>query len=545
MTDLGGAGSAPGTTPSGPTVTAACASAPVDVPVAFLLRMTGPQYLNTERALFNQPQLALPLEAGDTTVISQLEAQKIDDAAAAAVATGGHHALVPCDFTGAGSDACAQGFIDAFGQRAFRRPVTSDEEAWLMGVYHGALATQEVSPPFSFEEAVDIVAQVIIEAPQHLYISAQGVDDASLPPGLRRMTGYERATRLSYALTNTTPDDTLLAAAASGALDTTPGLRDQAQRLLDSPAGHELTKAFAASYLTIDATVKLPALEALPKDPARFPFDSPALRSAMRTESEALYESIFYAAGGSFSKLMTSTDAYVNQPLAELYGVSNGPQDATTFAWVTLVATQRAGLFTRAAFLTQYANQDYQSPIRRGVHLFKQTLCQVLGPPPPNVDMTPPAATQMSNQSLSVRQQTELRTSPALCTSCHAQFNPMGFALGHYDAMGAWELADTGTNPDGTSFSALVDSTADMPGTDLKGTLTGGVDLSQKLASSTEALDCMASRWFSTLQGRPQAPQDACTLAAISSGFKQSSDMHAMVLDAVTSAPSLYVRVSP
>jgi hypothetical protein len=322
-------------------------------------------------------------------------------------------------------------------------------------------------------------------------------------------------------------------------------MRAQAQRLLDAPAGHALVKSFASSYAGIDATTALPALEDLPKDATRFPYDNLALRQAMRTETEALYDKVFFAPNGSFAEAMTSTDSYVNGPLATLYGLSNGPTDATTFAWMSLNPTQRGGLFTRAAFLAENATQDFESPIRRGVHLFKLTLCQQVPPPPPNVNNVPPTPGQSGGQALSVRQQTELRTSPAFCSSCHSQFNPIGFSLGNYDAMGAWQSNESGSTPDGGTFSVPVDATATVGGTDIAGTITSGVGLSQKLAASAEAQDCMAQQWFTYAMGRGPAPEDACTVSSFTHAFEQSGDMHALVLDVVTSVPSQYVRQGP
>jgi hypothetical protein len=504
--------------------------------------MNGVQILNTERVLFHQPSMQLTLEAGDSTNITELEAEKIGDAALALVGTGGHDAYASCDVHGAGSDACARAFIDAFGQKAFRRPLGTDESAWLFGVYQSTKSLTGVSPAITFQEAIDVVAQVIVQSPQHLYVSAQGVSDPTLPAGVNRMTGYERATRLAYTLTNSTPDDVLIAAATSGALDTADGVRTQAARLLDAPSGHAIVKNFGASYAGINATLSLPALENLPKDPARFPYDNPALRSAIRAESEAFYERIFYAGGNAFGALMTSTDAYVNAPLAKIYGVQNAPADASTFAWVTLDASERAGLFTRIGFLAEFANQRYESPIRRGLHIYRDTLCQAVPPPPPNVNTTPPAPTQNGSGVLSVRQQTEQRTSPAFCTSCHGQFDPIGFTFDNYDAMGAWQATNTGTTAAGMAFSVPVDSSVNVTNSDLAGMVTGAVALSAKMAESREARDCMTKKWFTYIQNRAPAQEDSCTVAGIASAFASSSDMHALVIDVMASAPGLYVR---
>lgn len=522
-----------------------CLNAPVDVPFVPLQRMNGTQLLNTERAIFAQPSLTLTLESGESTNITQLEAEKINDAAETLIATRGHDAYAPCDVHGAGSDACAQTFIQMFGEKTFRRPLAPDELTWLTGVFNDARNIPDVDPPISFEEAIDVVAQVILQSPQHLYISALGVADNTLPAGIHRTTTFERATRLAYTLTNSTPDDALIAAAKSGALDAIEGLRLEAGRLLDGPGGHTIVRHFGASYAGINPTVSLPALETLPKDPTRFPFDSPALRSAIRTETEALFERVLYGnggGGGSFSELMTTTDAYVNGPLAELYGVSGGPEDENTVAWVSLDHAQRAGLFTRAGFLAEFANQLYQSPIRRGVHIYRDTLCRVVPPPPPNVNTTPPAPSNDGPEALSVRAQTEQRTSSTFCNSCHGQFNPIGFTFEQYDAMGRWQTMDTGTTPAGTAFSVPVDANVNIAVSDLAGMVSGGVGISEKLAESREARDCMVKQWFTQMMGRTPDQEDTCTVAQLNHTFADSSDLHALVVDVMASAPTLYVR---
>ncbi|MFO0726303.1 MAG: DUF1592 domain-containing protein [Myxococcota bacterium] len=519
-----------------------CQGAPVNVPYVALDRLNGAQILNTERAIFQQPSMTLALESGDTTSITQLEVEKLGTAAAALVETKGHDRYAPCDVDGAGSDSCADGFIHAFGEKAFRRPLSAEEVSLLSGVYQRTRALPDLSPPISFREAIDVVAQVILQSPQHLYKGAIGVNDASLPAGLKRTTGYERATRLSYALTNSTPDDQLLEAAKTGALDTVEGLKAAVRRLLDLPGGHAIVRHFGSSYAGINATVSLPALESLPKDSTRFPMDDPALRSAIRTETEALFEKVFYQSGDTFSALMTSNDAYVNGPLAQLYGVAGGPSDESTFAWVKLDPSQRAGIFTRAGFLAEFANQRYQSPIRRGVHLYRDTLCRTVPPPPPNVNTTPPAPSQDGSQALSVRAQTEHQTSATFCNSCHGQFNPLGFAFEHYDAMGAWQTTDTGTTANGSHFTVPVNADVTITVSDLAGTISGGVGFSEKLAESHEARDCMAKQWFKTMMGRAPAVEDTCTVSQLAKGFSTSSELMSLVVDVMTSAPALYVR---
>ncbi len=523
----------------------ACAVAPVDVPVAPLRRLNAEEYRHTAGRLFST-SVPLTLETTDAPILTALEVEKFHGAASTLVATKGHHRFAPCLPSGTQDRACVERFIQDFGLRAFRRPVTAEEQAWLVGVYERTRALPELAPGqpanITFQEALDTVAQVMVQAPQHIFLREEGEPDATLPAGLKRLTGFERATRLSYLLTSDMPDEPLLAAAGAGALDAPEGIREQANRLLETPAGKATVRRFAARYLDLDVSVNHPSLETNPKDAARFPFDSPTLRAAMRKESESLFERVFYDEGARFETLLTSTRALVTPQLAALYGVPF-PSGGQPEAWVELDASQRSGVFTRAAFLTQKANQRYQSPIHRGVHLYKRVLCQPLGPPPPNANNVP-AIPGSTGAALSTRQLTEVKTQDAACRGCHIRINPLGYTLEHYDAMGRWQTQDTGTTSAGTPFAVDIDANValEFP---FSGTVNGGVELSRQLSQSPLAQGCMAERWFSEVTQREVAAEDFCSVYKLQAAFKKSGDMRALVLDVITSAPALYTRTPP
>jgi hypothetical protein len=517
----------------------ACAQAPVTAAAAGLKRLTATQLINTERDLFSSPTLEFAVHAGHEPVVTLLEVDKLNAAVHALIATGKHLAFSPCDVKGSGSEACAQGFIRALGQKAFRRPVSADEVTWLTDTWRKARAVSLV-PAITFEESLGVVAEVMLQSLPHLYLRPVGVVDGTLPAGLRTLDGYERASQLSYLLLDSMPTPALFAAAASGELDTADGVRTHARALLDGPSGRKVVRDFASHYLGLDATELHPSLEDNPKSATRFPFDTPELRAAMRTESAALFEASFSESGDTFASLMTSNRAFVNGPLASLYGVTG--VTGNTFRWVDLDATQRAGLFTRAAFLSITASQEYQSPIHRGVFVLRDTLCQVVAPPPPDVDNTP---LKPVTGALSIRQLTDGRTQGAECIGCHAQFNPIGYTLENYDAFGRWQVADTGKLPDGTPFSTPVDSTATIVVSDLQGTVSGGRELSEKLAHSAMARDCMATQWFHRIIGRAPVAEDACTVARLRADFRKTGDLKTLVLDTVTSPSALLLEESP
>ena len=526
--------------PSGsdPSASPACAQVATAAGPGQVRRLRPEEYANTARALLADDQLAPHLEPQAGEAITQLEVEALNTAANGLAATGEHEKYAPCKLDGAPDESCARGFIDAFGKAAFRRPVESDEQTWLIGVYQQLIAS-DVTPPFTFREAISSLAEVILQAPQHVYVQEQGAPDPALPAGVRRLTGYERATRLSYLITSSMPDAELTQAADDGALDGAEGVRAQAERLLDTPAGHEMVRAFASQWLRLNDTPQHPSLEKLSKNADKFPLDSPELRTAMRSESEHLYERALFE-GGGFAALLTGTDAYVDGPLAQLYGVSKVPSDVGEFQWVQLPAEQRAGIFTRAAFLSAFANADYQSPVTRGVHLYRHVLCQPLPPPPPNVDNTPPVPSDAAVPR-SVRQLFEAKTSDGSCQGCHGKVNPVGFTLESYDALGQWQTSESG-ELNGKPFTVPVDTAAELAAGDLVGPASGAIELSQQLAASEMAHDCTVQAWFEQAMAREPSESESCALEAIKSEFRATGDLRALVLNLASTDSALFIE---
>lgn len=539
----GGAGGpglqTPGSGPDGmPLTPEQCAQVGVAAAPSKMRRLQPDEYANTARALLADETLQPKLEPQAGDIVSALEVEKLGNAAHELSTAAKHESYAPCSLDGAEDAACLQGFIEAFGKVAFRRPLEQAEKAWLEASYR-RLMDQAVTPPFSFREGVAALAEIILQAPQHFYVHEQGIVDAQLPAGIRRLSGYERATRLSYFMWSSTPDAELMQAADSGMLDSADGVRAQAQRLLAAPAARDMVRRFASAWLRLDATPKHPALESLSKNAQKFPLDSPELRKAMRRESESLYERAFFESGGSFTSLLTSTDAYVDQNLAKLYGVE-GPTQAGEFAWVQLPAAQRAGILTRAAFLTSFAGADYQSPVLRGVHVFRHMLCQPLPDPPATADNTPPAPSA-ANMPHTVRELTETKTYNGTCKACHGVVNPIGFALENYDALGQWQSEEHGTL-NGEAFTLPVNAQSDLTAGDLTGTVSGAGELSALLAKSAMAQDCMVEAWFEKALAREPTAEEACSLERVKETFRQGGDLKGLVLDLSASDSALFIR---
>jgi hypothetical protein len=469
---------------------------------ARIRRLTPTQYRNTVRALFGDPTIEVELNDEDDDYASALAVEQFD-LAAADLAPRALDLLADYDACADAGAACAEAFVDGFGARAFRRPLTDDERGWLTDAFATARGG------FSFEESIMMVTQSILTYPAFLYLAPIGEVVEDSPHGLRALDDYELAERLAYFLWSTMPDDELFEAAAAGALTEGDGagLRAQAERMMDDPRAHAMAHDFVGEWFQLDGGTLHFGLDEAPKDPELYPEVDDDLRAAMRTELGALMEKEVFD-GGEIGDLFTDTAAYVNGPLAEIYGVAGGPTGADEWAWVELDPTQRAGLLTRAAFASTYATARVQAPIRRGTFVLRNVLCYDQPPPPPDVDNRPIEDNGEAGPS-TVREATEARTQGSTCTGCHSIIDPIGFSFEHYDAIGRFRDEEIESQLPIDASGALA-----MSG-NVDGPVADAIELSQKLAQSEAAGGCLTKRWFTFALGREPALLDQCSFEAM------------------------------
>ncbi len=515
-----GADGADGGADDGPAV--GCAGGDPVVAPRPLRRLTPRQYENTMRQLLGDPGFIAEYDATEP-VIAERGVRQLRDGAELALSRADQWTapVFPCDIQGTADDACAETFIDDFGARAFRHPLSDEERTWLLAVYGDARA--EVG----FADAMEVLAGTILQAPQMVYLGEFGEAIEGAPDHVRRLTDYELASRLSYFLWDAPPDATLLAAAAEGTLSTDDGLQAAVAHLLDDERSDAKIQEFIWTWMQLDGGQLHFALEDATKNETLFPNYDGSLQDAMRTELEAFVQMVMRDEAGSFEQLLTSNRAYVNGPLAQLYGVTGGPTAADEWAWVDLDPDQRAGLLTRAAFLTVFAGTDSQSPIRRGTFLLEEVLCIDLADPPPNVDDSPINGGDNVDDDgnpivLSVREAVEARTQGAECQGCHNVINPAGFAFEHYDATGAWQ-------DDEVVSGQPVDSSGAINGTDIDGPVTDAVDLSHKLVTSATVRECFADHWFAEALGGSAGDLDECAQNQVLETFRDTGDIRSLV----------------
>ena len=343
-------------------------------------------------------------------------------------------------------ESCARTILRTLARRAYRRPVTADDIELPMAVYRQDAAEG------GFEAGIEAALQSLLVSPDFLYRVVQ--DPPGLPAGASyRISDLELASRLSFFLWSSIPDDALLESAERGELSDSTVLDRQIRRMLADPRSDALVENFAGQWLL------LRNLEAHRPDLPLFPNFDDSLRQAMRRETEMFFGSVLREDRG-VAKLLTADYTFVNERLARHYGI---PQVyGNEFRRVQLADENRHGLLGHASILTVTSRPNRTSPVLRG----KWILENVLGAPPPEPPPDVPALDEndASKQNrLSVRERLARHRENAVCAGCHAMIDPPGFALENFDAVGQWRARDeaaapidaSGVLPDGTKFDGV------------------------------------------------------------------------------------------
>ncbi|HEX6273180.1 MAG TPA: DUF1592 domain-containing protein [Polyangiaceae bacterium] len=487
----------------------------VEVARTPLRRLTRFEYANTVRELLHvDPAPARDLPADEVTngfdnnagvlTVSALHAEKyvLASEALAKSAVQNLGALAPCDAASAGEEACAREFARSFGRRAFRRPLTSEDETAFMTAYTAGRTGG------SHAEGIEVMIRAALQSPNFLY-------RLELPRGVEAgqrlvaLDPYELATRLSYLIWASGPDDALLDAAANGALATKEQVGEKARQMLADPKAKISIANFFGQWTNTNR------LEITTKNTALFPTFSTELRDAMARELPAFLNDVLFSGDHSLRTLLTAPVAYVSGPLAALYGVTAPAGSETTPMRVELPANQgRAGILTQAGFLSVQGHPDQTSPVLRGKFVRAMMLCQPPPPPPDDVNISLPEVDP--NATARERFGAHL-TAAESCYGCHVGMDPIGLAFEHFDAMGVYREMDGGKPIDvsGEIFEA-TDPT-------LAGPFNGVGELAEKLAGSVQVRNCVATQWFRFASSRLEATVDSCSLGALQSAFTSSN----------------------
>ena len=345
--------------------------------------------------------------------------------------------ILACD-PNTGGNSCITRVISTLARRAYRRPVTKTEVDTL--VRFVALAKAEGQ---STEQGLQLAIQAMLVSPNFLFrIERDSADPAKPHP----VTDLELASRLSYFLWSSMPDDELLQLAETGKLRA--NVDAQVKRMLDDSKSSAFADNFAGQWL------ETRNLDSVKPDPQKFPEWGPELREAMRTETRMFFNSLLRE-NKPITEFLDAKYTFLNEPLAKHYGIDGvtGPD----FRKVELNTPQRGGILTHGSVLTVSSYPTRTSPVIRGKYVLQNILGAPPPPPPPDVPALDEASVGTAG---SMRQQLEKHRSNAVCASCHSRMDVLGFGLENYDATGKWRTADgkfnidsTGTLPNGKSFA--------------------------------------------------------------------------------------------
>jgi hypothetical protein len=338
--------------------------------------------------------------------------------------------------------ACAERIISNLARRAYRRPITADDLPPLLALFRqGATAD-------GFAAGVRLALLKILVSPEFIFRMEFDPPDASAGYA-HRISDVELASRLSFFLWSSIPDDELLAVAERGELDDASVLEHQVRRMLADPRSRALVKNFAGQWLFLRNIARIQP------DPAAFPNFDENLRQALEQETELLVESTLRE-DRSIVDLLTADYTFVNQRLAEHYGIKG--IYGSEFRRVAVNDPNRAGLLGQASILTVTSYPNRTAPTIRGKWVLEQLLGTPPPPPPPNV---PSLKEDASAQAVTMRQRMEQHRANPACAVCHRIMDPLGFALENFDGLGRWRdsagpgagpIDSSGVLPDGTRF---------------------------------------------------------------------------------------------
>jgi mono/diheme cytochrome c family protein len=352
-----------------------------------------------------------------------------------------------------GEEACARTILSGLARRAYRRPVAADDVETLLGFYRiGRGTATRNGSPYSFDAGIETALQRMLVSPDFLFRIEQ--DPRGVSPGAAyRVTDVELASRLSFFLWSSIPDDELLDRAVKGTLRNRGVLEAEVRRMLRDPRARSLVENFASQWL------QLRDLRNAVPDPDLFPEFDENLREAFRRETE-LFVGSQIDADRAIPELLTADYTFLNERLARHYGVPG--VSGSRFRRVTMADSRRSGLLGQGSVLTITSYPNRTSPVLRGKWLLENILGTPPPPPPPDVPALSDKGADGERQS--VRERLEAHRRNPACATCHAQMDPLGFALERFDAVGALRTRDDGNTPidasgslpDGQTFEGLA-----------------------------------------------------------------------------------------
>jgi mono/diheme cytochrome c family protein len=492
-----------------------------------LRRLTHSQYNHTVRDLLGEetrPADQFPKEdfvhgftnQADGQSISPLLAEAYSRAAErlarVAFSRGDSRKLIPCKTT---DPACRVEFIRTFGRKAYRRPLTSEEVARFEKLF---------LRESGFLQGAQVVVEAMLQSPHFLF---------HLEPG-----PYAVASRLSYFLWDTMPDEPLLSAAARGDLASHTDIEQHARRMLADPRARSAFDEFLAQWLRFDR------LRGALRDRRLFPEYSPELVSLMIEETTRLFRSLVWD-NGNFMEFYSAGYSYLVPELARLYNVDPPQEPWAKVAYPS--GAQRAGIVGQASFLTVTSKPAETSPTERGLFVREHFLCQQVPPPPPGVNATLPPVTD--EKPITQRERLGEHLSNQVCAGCHSLVDPIGFGFEHFDAIGRFRQKEliviypsaddlkTRRKTKPSEFQLPIEAGGSIRGI-ANSDFSNPAALGAILARDPNCQKCVVKQLFRYAIGRHEGPEDAAVIEKALARFQRSQfRFQELIMSIVSSDP--------
>jgi hypothetical protein len=396
-------------------------------------------------------------------------------------------------------------FCRTFAERAFRRPLTGEQQAVL---------DRQLTASNDPEIAIKRVVLLVLKSPRFLYREVSGTED-----------DFDVAARLSFGLWDSIPDKELLEAARAGRLATREQVRQQAERMLDDVRARARLRDLLLNWVNADGA------RDLAKDPRRFPGFDASVIADLRTSLELSLDDVVWSEASDFRRLLLSDEVFLNEKLAKFFDAP--VPDGGGFQKTRLDAGRRAGVLTHPYLMASFAHSSESSPIHRGVFLARGVLGTALKPPPEAVAPLPPDL----HPNLTTRERVVLQTRPSACMTCHGVINPLGFTLEHFDAVGRYRDREKGKP---------VDSSGTYQTREGKTVRIGGArELATFLAGSPEVHGAFAEHCFHSLVQQSVRAYGPGTLEELQRSFTGNGfHIRRFVIEVMTTA-ALPPRTSP
>lgn len=496
-------------------------------------RLTAAQYGNSIQDIFGKDiNVPTAIEADATidgfaaigssiSTISPRGVEKYEKAALAiaqqVIADDAHKSIVlKCKPTGPDDMACAQETVTRLGRQVYRRPLQEAEITRLTNTFLQASAALG-----GFDRGLEYAIVAMLQSPHFLYRPQIGENDPA-NAGKVRYTSLEMASRLAYFLWNSTPDDELLTAAEQGALVTDAGLETQIERMLESPRARDGLRAFVTDWL------KLRELDHLSKDPTLFTYFSPELGPAAREETLRLFEHLVFELDTDVREILTTRQTFVNTKLASMYMIPSPADEG--FSLVEFPSdSPRIGLLGHVSILALHSHPRSTSSTLRGKFIREALLCDVIPPPPANVNTGLP---EPSVNARTLRERMKPHLTDPVCKSCHVLMDPIGFGLENFDSIGRYRTKE---------LDATIDPSGDLDGAPFKDARS----LARAIHDSNKLAPCLVRKVFSYATNFKPTEADRPTLNTLTWDFKSNGYRLKELMKLVSLSPAFRLAQKP